>query len=117
MELPVTLVLDNNDFIEETLSVKGITHNTSDKFSRPWLLFRGNSTLSRQRTRSQSVHSPPVHLLTYRRGKRSGPQNALKVDLQQCKHRSAYTTAAFFLLKVHKAQVKFIPGLTGLRKC
>ncbi len=75
-------------------------------------------TLSRHSTREQSVHPPPLNLLTYIWGKRSGQQNfVFKVDLQQDKCRYPQTTrrridAAFFM-KVLEAQWKALPGWTG----
>lgn len=122
VELPATLVWDNNDFGEETHSGKGTMHNTngiiiqqamaSDSASLP-------DTLFRHRTRERRVHRPPLNLLTYTQGKRSGPQNfVFKVDLQQDKYRYAQTTgrridAAFFFMKVPEAQGKVLPGWTG----
>lgn len=121
-EVPVTLVWDNNDFGEETLSGKGTTHNTNGIIIQRAINSYTASlpdTLPRQRTRERSVHPPPLNLSTYTRGKRSGPQNfALKIDLQQDLYRYAQTTgrridAAFFLLKVPEAQGKVLPGWTG----
>ena len=91
VELPATLVWDNNDFGEETLSGKGTTHNTNGIIIQQTVASESASlpsTSSRQRTRVRSVNPPPLNLSTYTRGRRSGPQNAvLKVDLQQEKYR------------------------------
>lgn len=119
--VPATLVWDNNDFGEETLSGKGTTHNTNGIIIQQTMADDSPSlpeTL-RQRTRERSVHPPPLNLLTYTRGKRSGSQNSvLKVDLQQNKYRHAQTMAkrvdaAFFLTKVPESQGKICPGWSG----
>lgn len=122
VELPATLVWDDNDFGEETLSGKGTTRNTNGIIIQQAMVSDSASlpdTLSRQRTRERSVHPPPLNLLTYTQGKRSGPQNVVfKVDLQQDKYRYAQTTGrridtAFFLMKVPEAQGNSLPGWTG----
>ncbi len=117
-EVPATLVWDNNDFGEETLSGKGTTHNTNGIIIQQAIAGDSASlpaTSSRQRTRERSVNPPPLNLVTYTQAKRSGPQNsALKVDLQQNKYRHAQTTArrvdAAFLAE---PQGKIPPGWTG----
>lgn len=122
VEIPATLVWDNNDFGEETLSGKGTTHNTNGMIIQQAMASDSASlpdTFSRQRTRERSVHPPPLNLSTYTRGKRSGPQNCVfKVDLQQDKYKYAQTTgrrtdSAFFFMKVPEAQGKALPGWTG----
>ncbi|KAL2102045.1 hypothetical protein ACEWY4_003806 [Coilia grayii] len=120
-EVPVTLVWDNNDFGEETLSGKGTTHNTNGIVIQQVM---GNDSApvpstSRQRTRERSVNPPPLNLVTYRRGKRSGPQSpVIRIDLQQDQNICAQTIgrrtdAAYFLMKVPEAQGKVLPGWTG----
>lgn len=121
-EVPATLVWDNNDFGEETLSGKGTTHNTNGIIIQQALVGDSESlpdTSSRRRTRERSVNLPPLNLVTYTRVKRSGPQNSvLQVDLLQNKYRHAQTTArrvdaAFFLMKMPESQGKIPPGWTG----
>ena len=124
-EVPVTLVWDNNDFGEETLSGKGTTHNTNGiAIQRA----TGNDAApvpntSRQRTRERSVNPPPLNLLYYRRGKRSGPHSSgLEIDFQQDQNRGAQTIgrrtdAAYFLMKVPEAQGVFFLGGQVLILC
>lgn len=61
-EVPATLVWDNNDFGEETLSGKGTTHNTNGIIIQQAMAGDSASLpgTSRQRTRERSVNPPPL---------------------------------------------------------
>ena len=68
VELPATLVRDNNDFGKETLSAKGTTHNINGIIIQQAMASDAAflpSTLSRQRTRARYVLPPPLNLSTY----------------------------------------------------
>lgn len=78
--IPTTLVWDNNDFGEETLSGHGTTHNTNGIVIQnnvcPTSIKPCSSNIagiSVKRTRKRTLEPPEVNLATYSGGRRDGP--------------------------------------------
>lgn len=74
-EISGTLVWDNNDFGEETLSGKGTMHNTNGIIiQRPTSSDVPTSEfVSLQKSRKRSLQPPSIQIDTFTRGKRAGP--------------------------------------------
>ena len=123
-----TLVWDNNDFGEETLSGKGTTHNTNGIIiQRQSNSHADNIPVSeamvsvhcKWKDKKRSIEAPPVNLSTYHGKKRSGPKPfGDKVSLELDYHMSAMeegkkADAAFFFTKLSKNENKVLPGWTG----
>uniref|UniRef100_UPI00358E324A uncharacterized protein n=1 Tax=Myxine glutinosa TaxID=7769 RepID=UPI00358E324A len=125
--IPTTLVWDNNDFGEETLSGRGTTHNTNGIVVQSNISPRTNQPRSSstkdpavKRTRNRSMQLPVVNLATYYGGKKDGPvpfaehvsllqsanapllQNPMKVDL------------AYYITKFRTD--KILPSWTGFNQ-
>uniref|UniRef100_UPI00358DF722 uncharacterized protein n=1 Tax=Myxine glutinosa TaxID=7769 RepID=UPI00358DF722 len=73
----VTLVWDNNDFGEETLSGRGTTHNTNgiiiQRPSQSHEVVQPAPVTTVKRTQERSMQPPAVNLATYYGGKKEGP--------------------------------------------
>ncbi|XP_067300890.1 uncharacterized protein [Pseudorasbora parva] len=121
VQVQATLVWDNNDFGEETLSGKGTTHNTNGiVIQRPITCGVSTSeTVSLQRTRKRSLQPPHAHIDTYIRKKRTGPKPfGSKVKLEQEKYMYTQDSArrldsAYFFMKTQEVHGSVLPGWTG----
>ena len=81
--VPATLVWDNNDFGEETLSGKGTTHNINGTILQMQNSINATpgKTTSKQRTCKRSLEPPLPDIASYRRGQRKGPE-PYRADVQ-----------------------------------
>ena len=77
VQMQATLVWDNNDFGEETLSGKGTTHNTNGIIIQKMISCNEPTPENQclQKTRKRSLDPPSTHLEIYIRGKRTGPEH------------------------------------------
>ena len=120
-QVQATLVWDNNDFGEETLSGKGTTHNTNGIIiQRPFTCdVPISERASLQRTRKRSLEPPPANIDTYIRLKRTGPKPfGANIELGQEKYIHMQDNArrrdsAYFLMKVPEVHIKALSGWTG----
>ena len=81
---PTSVVFDNNDFEEDTLTGKGTTHNTNGIVIQPGQRSSASDGERQQqqqldmpsakRTRERSMEAPPVDLAKYYGGKKEGPK-------------------------------------------
>ncbi|XP_038063921.1 uncharacterized protein LOC119734467 [Patiria miniata] len=117
-----TLVWDNNDFGEETLSGKGTTHNTNGiaiQHSEPQT-FTTDVKQSMARTRKRSLPAPDVDLVTFRGAKKASPTSfAFGVALEEEYHMSLMEhpmrkDAAYYLTKI--PQKRLLPAWTGFNQ-
>ena len=120
-QFQATLVWDNNDFGEETLSGKGTTHNTNGIIiQRPITCdVSVSETVSLQRTRKRSLEPPPAHIDTYIRRKRTGPK-PFGTNIELGHEKYSYTQeyarqldSAYFFMKVPEVHLKALSGWTG----
>eukprot|EP00057_Strongylocentrotus_purpuratus_P019489 XP_011673963.1 PREDICTED: uncharacterized protein LOC105442958 [Strongylocentrotus purpuratus] len=121
-----TLVWDNNDFGEETLSGKGTTHNTNGIILQrpsPATTHRTES-ISVERTRKRSIQPPAANIDYYSGGQRRGPfiEQDVAVDLEDHIHiqqSSRRLDSAYYFTKV--SNVHALPGWSGfntlLQRC
>ncbi|KAL2104338.1 hypothetical protein ACEWY4_001206 [Coilia grayii] len=108
--VPVTLVWNNNDFGEETLSGKGTTHNTNG------IIIQAVGSL--QKTRKRSLQPPPARIDVYTRGQKVNP-NAFgeNIELGYEKYSGAQIHAhqldsVYFFMKT-SINDHVLPGWTG----
>ena len=125
VQVQATLVWDNNDFGEETLSGKGTTHNTNGIIiQRPITCVVSTSeTVSLQRTRKRSLKPPHAHIDTYIRRKRTGRKPfGSEVELGHKKYVYTQESArrlddAYFFMNTHEVMNEVhgsvLPGWTG----
>ena len=126
-KVPITLVWDNNDFREETLSGKGTTHNTNGIIIQR----QSNSPVStseistecveivKSKKRKRSLEAPPLNLSVYLGGKRGSPKpfgGNIVLDLdhyEPFKKKAKCTDAAYFFTKLPGMEKQIMPGWTG----
>jgi len=121
VKVQATLVWDNNDFGEETLSGKGAIHNTNGiVIQRPITCGVPTSeAVSQQRTRKRSLQPPHVHIDTYIRRKRTGPKPfGSEAELGHEKYMYTEDSArrldgAYFFMKTQEVHGSVLPGWTG----
>lgn len=126
--IPTTVVWDNNDFGEETLSGRGTTHNTNGI-----IIQNCNTKPSSQehcssitvnpavkRTRKRSMQPPEENLATYCGGKKDGPMPFAKdVSLSQSVYAPILQTPskvdmAYYITKFRSD--KLLPSWTGFNQ-
>ncbi|XP_072027761.1 LOW QUALITY PROTEIN: uncharacterized protein [Amphiura filiformis] len=117
-----TLVWDNIDFGEETLSGKGTTHSTSgiiiqrsrydSSHSQP---SPGNPT-SQKKTRERTLEAPPSNIVPYFGGRNQGPRVPLgNVNIENMHYRQQQKPAsridsAYFMLRGNPNLVYWLNG-------
>eukprot|EP00057_Strongylocentrotus_purpuratus_P021683 XP_011676157.1 PREDICTED: uncharacterized protein LOC105444073 [Strongylocentrotus purpuratus] len=116
-----TLVYDNNDFGEETVSGKGTTHNTNGiivqhPITQPE---REPSKIAIPKSRKIAFEVPPVELVTYFGRRKIGPQPFDRLGLECEEYQDAQRYArdidiACRLLKTVEVGEKLLPGWTGM---
>ena len=123
-----TVVWDNNDFNEETLSGKGTTHNTNGIIIQRQSNYAVGAIdeisieceeIVRPKKRQRTLEPPPLNISVYHGGKRVGPKPfGAEVNLS-VEHYVAHqkmgkrTDAAYFLAKLPGIDKYFLPGWTG----
>ncbi|XP_056090913.1 uncharacterized protein LOC130070521 [Rhinichthys klamathensis goyatoka] len=120
-EISATLVWDNNDFGEETLSGKGTTHNTNgiiiQKPTSSDVLT--SEFVSLQKSRKRSLKTPPIQIDIFTRGKRAGPEcfrSRIEVGCEICipvQATARTMDSAYFFMKTQEVQRSVLPGWTG----
>ena len=119
-----TVVWDNNDFGEETLSGKGTTHNTNGilvQWPSSSLPADEQSTepMPLPRTRERSFEPPESNIKKYFGNKRAGPQpygadvSLIEGDHRQCQQSARDLDLALRLMKVADISDNVFPGWTG----
>ena len=119
-----TVVFDNNDFGEETLSGKGTTHNTNGilvQWPSSSLPDDEQSTeaMPLPRTRERSINPPESNIKKYFGNKRVGPQpygadvSLIEGDHRECQQSARDLDLALRLMKVADISDNIFPGWTG----
>ena len=116
---PTTLVWDNIDFGEETLSGRGTTHHTNGIMLQSFAS-ETISTATRQPLRKgvSSFKAPPqIPIEPYHQSKRQGPHNlGQPMEAETCRmdtHSAAQAELAYVLVKSTYADGCTIPSWTG----
>ena len=110
--IPTTLVWDNNDFGEETLSGHETTHNTNGIIIQnnvcPTSFKLCSSNIagkSVKRTRKRTLEPTEVNLVTYSRGRKNGPVPFIEhVSLFQLDHILSLQNPIKLSILYHKIQ-------------
>lgn len=115
--LHTTLVWDNNDFTEETLTGQGTTHNTNGIIIQHDVAAEqaGSIPYRFPKSRSRTVSAPCTELIHHHGGKRQGPT---PVDIDTCvvgrvdhtSHVGVRTDQAYCIAKLTATD---LPGWTG----
>ncbi|CAL1293796.1 unnamed protein product [Larinioides sclopetarius] len=118
-----TLVWDNSDFGEETLSGGGTTHCTNGIILQWESTEEGNTILSEpfKRHRKRTLEPPSSEIVPLKNFKRSGPQNPISIDsiLFSDKYGTCSQEpfkkidSAFYLSKLNEHAKIHMPGWTG----
>ncbi|KAJ8049553.1 hypothetical protein HOLleu_02339 [Holothuria leucospilota] len=122
-DTPATIVWDNNDFGEETLSGRGTTHNTNGIIIQNSDTTGNNNSSTEQpntkRNCQRSMKPPLSNLATYQGGKKVGPSPcAAQLSLEMIDlpvlQRSMRQDLAYFVTKFNTDKV--LPSWTGFNQ-
>ena len=119
-----TLVWDNNDFAERTLSGKGTTHNTNGIAVQHENVAAENPQAlpaqSRKKTRQRSLPAPATKLMRFTGQKKSSPEafaDSVPLEMSQYAdvlHTNKEKDAAFYVAKT--SQERLLPSWTGFNQ-
>ena len=112
-----TLVWDNNDFGEETLTGQGTTHNTNGIIIQRSTATESNSAkVTLKRSRRRTVDAPDKEIEIYYSGRKSGPVKGCDlIDLDESipNKDARNLDMAYIISKLNEVKGKLMPGWTG----